>query len=380
MGLERLKAKFPNGVLREKHPFYMADALQDIPGCLDACLSDEALGVIQNGLDGFSPHRIFTVGCGTSYNACQAAAYACQTLLGVPAVVRDAYDFELDTPPGVDSGALVISISQSGQSLTTCLSQEKARQQGAITVSVTGKPNSRLATGADLSVSDPYLLEIPLGKTRSYLSSALQAMLEGVMTAAPAKRSEFVQNAKAMVGWMRANMSSWEKSGQAIAAEWASITDHYMLAGFGVQKANADEIGLKLIEVLGESATGFGLEEFTHGVNGSFRKDMGIILFQTDDRALERAVRVANGVVLSQASLVVITDRLEAGWPQNARVIGLPKLENPQQLGLFTAAVAAQHLMYYLAIAKGLNPDVNSQNIHPELGDIYQYFFPPGSH
>jgi glucosamine 6-phosphate synthetase-like amidotransferase/phosphosugar isomerase protein len=122
------------------------------------------------------------------------------------------------------------------------------------------------------------------------------------------------------------------------------------------------------------------LEEFAHGPSGSFRKDMGIILFQTDARAIERAVRVANGVVISEASLVVITDRVDAGWPQKARLIELPQLEHTQQLGLFQAAVAAQYLMYYLAIEKGLNPDVNSQNIHPELSDIFQYFFPPGTH
>jgi glucosamine--fructose-6-phosphate aminotransferase (isomerizing) len=380
MGLERIKAKFPNGVLREKHPYYMADAIQDIPGCLEACLSAEFLAVIQNGLDGFIPLRIFTLGCGTSYNACQAAAYACQSLLGVPSVAMDAFDFELDTPPGVDSQALVISISQSGQSLTTCLAQEKARKLGAMTVSLSGKPDSRLATAANLSLIDPYLLEIPLGKTRSYLSTALQAMLVGVMTAAPARRAEFIQNAKAMLDLLRGSMPYWEKLAQTIAPEWAGITKHYMLAGFGVQKANADEIGLKLIEVVGESATSFGLEEFTHGPNASFRKDMGIILFQTDARALERAVRIANGVAISEASLVVITDQVDAGWPQKAHVIKVPQLEGAQQLGLFPAAVAAQFLMYYLAIGKGLNPDVNSQNIYPELSDIFQYFFPPGTH
>ncbi|MDR3576946.1 MAG: SIS domain-containing protein [Anaerolineaceae bacterium] len=380
MGLEQLAARFPNGVLREKHPFYMADAIQDIPGCLQACLSDESLALIQNGLDRFSPHRIFALGCGTSYNACQAAAYACQSMLGIPSVALDAYDFLLDTPPGVDSSALVISISQSGQSLTTCLAQEKARQQGAATVCQTGKPGSRLTAGADLSLIDPYLLEIPLGKTRSYLSSALQAMLVGVMTAAPARRVEFIQDAKAMVDQIRASMTSWEKSGQTIAAEWAGRTTHYVMTGFGIQLANAHEIALKLIEVISEGATGFGLEEFTHGVHGCFRQDLGVILFHTDARALERAVRVANGVVMSEASIVVITDQPEAGWPEKARLIELPRLGNAQQLGLFPAAAAAHHLLYSLAMAKGLNPDVNSQNTHPELGDIYRYFFPPGSH
>ena len=30
--------------------------------------------------------------------------------------------------------------------------------------------------------------------------------------------------------------------------------------------------------------------------------------------------------------------------------------------------------MYYLAIEKGFNPDINGHDQHPELGDIFEYF------
>ena len=379
MDLAKLKAKFLNGELRQSHPFYMADAIQDIPGCLEACLADDVLALLQKALSGIQPQRIFTVGCGTSYNAAQAAAYACQTQLGIPAIACDAYDFELDLPPGVDSQALVISISQSGQSLTTCLAQEKARSLGAMTVGISGKPDSRLAQNAAFALTDPYLIEIPFGKTRSYLSSALLGMLTGMMTAAPAQQDAFILQARAMAALLRQNMQYWEQSARSVAAGWAGRTCHYILAGFGAQQANAAEIGLKFIEVLGESATSFGLEEFTHGPNASFRKDMGIVLFQTDERTLEKAVRIAQGVALSQAALVVITNQMHTRWPHTALEIDLPQAD-PQPLSLFPAAVAAQYLLYFLAIAKGMNPDINGHDFHPELGDIYDFFFPPGTH
>jgi glucosamine 6-phosphate synthetase-like amidotransferase/phosphosugar isomerase protein len=199
------------------------------------------------------------------------------------------------------------------------------------------------------------------------------------MTAAPAKRDTFIDQARGMTAALYKNMSNWDKSGQSVAAGWAGRTCHYILSGFGAQQANAAEIGLKFIEVLGESATSFGLEEFTHGPNASFRKDMGIVLFQTDERTLEKAVRIAQGVTLSEAALVIITDRLDASWPQTAWIIEVPTVY-PQPLCLFPTAVAAQHLLYFLAIAKGMNPDINGQDFHPELGDIYEFFFPPGTH
>ena len=47
MNLDKLCAKFPGGVLRTEHPFYMADAIRDIPNCLDACISVSILDEIR---------------------------------------------------------------------------------------------------------------------------------------------------------------------------------------------------------------------------------------------------------------------------------------------------------------------------------------------
>jgi glucosamine 6-phosphate synthetase-like amidotransferase/phosphosugar isomerase protein len=330
MNLEQLKAKFPNHELRDKHPFYMGDAIYAIPGCLAACLEPELIASMREALQNINPQQIFTVGCGTSFNACQAVAYTCQTMLNIPATAYDAHDFFVDMPPGVDQHALVISISQSGQTLIAVQAQEKARAQGAFTVGLSGSAESSLAKSADLAVTDPYLIEIPFGKTRSYLSSILQGMLVGILTAPTHVQAVFLAQAKDMANAVRQYMPAWEESAKNLAAQWGSLTTHYILTGFGVQKANAFEIGLKIIEVIGESATSFGLEEFTHGSNASFRDDMGIILFQTDQRTLEKAVRISMGVQMSKTPLLVITNQPDAGWAKDAHIIALPTIDNMQ--------------------------------------------------
>jgi glucosamine 6-phosphate synthetase-like amidotransferase/phosphosugar isomerase protein len=206
-------------------------------------------------------------------------------------------------------------------------------------------------------------------------------MLAAMMVApAESAQAEFVIQINKVAQAIRQNLDQWEKAGRSIASRWSKVTTHYMVAGFGIQKANADEFGLKIIEVLGESATNYSLEEFTHGPGASFRKDMGIILFQTDPRSLERCLEIARGVAVSEAQLVVITDAADAAWPERADVITLPAVENAGLFGLFPAAAAAQNLLYYLAIEKGLNPDVNCLDIHPELAGVSAIFFPPGTH
>jgi glutamine---fructose-6-phosphate transaminase (isomerizing) len=380
MDLEKLRAKFPEGVLRTEHPFYMADEIRDIPDCLDACISESIIVEIRQRLGSFKPKNIFAVGCGTSYNACQAVSYSLQSLLKIPAMPYDAHDFLLDFPPGVDQNSMVISISESGNSITTCLSQVKAKNNGAFTIGISANPRSRLATEAKISITDPFLHEIPLGKTRTFQSTTLLGILAGMMTQDPAQYRYFIQQMKEVNQLIRDNLNYWEGAAKYTTLNLGKQVTRYITTGFGAQKAVADEIGLKLIEVVGESATSYGLEEFTHGPSATFRKDLGIILFQTDQRTLEKAVQIAHGIAISEARLVVITDKPEAGWPAIARLINLPEMPNPQIFGQFPAAVAAQYFLYYLALQKGKNPDVNSEDTNPKLGDIYAFFFPPGTH
>jgi fructoselysine-6-P-deglycase FrlB-like protein len=371
----------PQWEMRTKEPFYMAEAIKDIPQALEACLEENFLLSMQKTMGHIKPTHIYLVGCGTSYNACESAAYTCRRTFGVQAEAHDALEFKLDTPVGVDPGALVISISHSGKTLETCLAQDKAKILGAFTVGISAMPDSRLVTTANLGITDPNPYENrPRGKIRSFHTSSLQGMLVPMMTASPKIRDEFILQAKKVVEVIRQNLDSWEKSGRMIASQWAGITTHYMLAGFGSQKPTADEIGLKIVEVLGEGATNFSLEEFAHGPGASFRKNMGIILFQTDPRSLERCLEIARGVAVSEAQLVVITDQPTADWPKTALVIPLPFIENQHLFGLFPAAAAAQNLLYFLAIEKGMNPDVNCLDKFPELAEVSAIFFPPGTH
>lgn len=359
----------------------MGDAIDAIPAAVDACLEMELLSSIRKALSKVKPKRIYGVGTGTSYNVCEAIVYTCRKYLNIPAEVYDALDFELDTPSGVDSNSLVISISHSGNTLATSLAVEKAKSLGAFTVGIAAVPGSRLPETTDFGLIDPNPYEgRPRGKTRSYHSSVMLGTLVALATASPELMDEFVGDAKNVAELIRWNLELWKKATRELASQWAGVTSRYMLAGFGAQKPNADEIGLKIVEVIGENAVSYSLEELTHGPGASFRKDLGIFLFQTDPRTLKRCLEVARGIVVSEASLVVITDQVSAGWPEKASIIGLPVLSRPDLFGLFPAAAAAQCLLYYLAIAKGMNPDVNCLDKHPELAGVSVIFFPPGTH
>jgi glucosamine 6-phosphate synthetase-like amidotransferase/phosphosugar isomerase protein len=367
--------------LRTEKPFYMGDAIDAIPAALQACLEADLLSSIRKALEKVKPRRIYGVATGTSYNVCEAIAYTCRKYLNIPSEVVDSLDFELDTPLEIDSSSLVIAISHSGNTLATSLAVEKAKSLGAYTVGIAAVPGSRLPDIAHYGLIDPNPYEgRPKGKIRSYHSSVMLGDLVALAAASPELMDGYVDEAKKVVALIRENLEAWKKEARELASQWAAVASRYMLAGFGVQKPNADEIGLKIIEVIGESATSYSLEELTHGPGASFRKDMGVILFQTDPRTLKRCLEIARGIVVSDASLVVITDQPSVGWPEKASIMALPAHPRPELFGLFPAAAAAQCLMYSLAIAKGMNPDVNCVDRYPELAEVSAIFFPPGTH
>ena len=133
-------------------------------------------------------------------------------------MVYDAYDFEVDTPPNVDIHTLVIAISEFGQSITTCLSTEIANERKAFTVGITANPESRLAKTARLALIDPYLHEIPLGKTRTYLSSTFLAVLAGLLTIDELVSSPIIAKLNEMISILENNMSELEAASQKTAA------------------------------------------------------------------------------------------------------------------------------------------------------------------
>ena len=98
---------------------------------------------------------------GTSDNAARYAQYVfgAQNRLTVALATPSLYSIYL-RPPRLD-GALVIGISQSGQSPDMVSVLQEARRQGAPTVAVTNEPQSPLTAAAD------HVIELHAGHERS---------------------------------------------------------------------------------------------------------------------------------------------------------------------------------------------------------------------
>src|ERR1700689_532645 len=91
------------------------------------------------------PKWILLAARGTSDNAAQFGRYLLEITTGIPVSlaapsIYTLYDARIDL-----KDALIVAISQSGESTDTNLVLERGREQGALTVGITNEPASTLA-------------------------------------------------------------------------------------------------------------------------------------------------------------------------------------------------------------------------------------------
>ncbi|MCW5882942.1 MAG: SIS domain-containing protein, partial [Anaerolineae bacterium] len=142
---------------------FLYSEIHDQPAVLARLLEQEASTVrrLAESLRTRHPNYVLIAARGTSDNAGVYGKYLFGSLLGLPVALATPSLYTLyNQPPRVD-GALVIGISQSGQSPDIVAVLEHARESGAPTVAITNDPQSRLALAAD------HVIQLHAGAERS---------------------------------------------------------------------------------------------------------------------------------------------------------------------------------------------------------------------
>ena len=103
--------------------------------------------LVRQGVWGEKP--VFITGSGSSYCAALTGAYAFESLLRLPVVVREPGVFNTYTSSALALRSLLIAISPSGDCARTLEAAQRAKERGAIVWGVTANPMSPLGQLAD---------------------------------------------------------------------------------------------------------------------------------------------------------------------------------------------------------------------------------------
>ncbi len=287
---------------------------------------------------------------GSSDNAARYAQYLfgvhnqLQVALATPSL------FTLyDTPPDL-TGALVIGISQSGQSPDIVAVITEGRRQGCPTLAITNEPDSPLAQAAEHVIPLHAGKEKAVAATKTYTSSlAALAMLSSAIHNDNDRLAQLNQVPQIM----RATLANVETV--IDRTERYRYMDHCTVLGRGFNYATAFEVALKVKELTRVVAEPYSSADFRHGPIATVTQGFPLILVAPIGAVSKDMADLINHVTRLQAELITISD--DPGLLSNAR-LGLPiPAGMPEWLTPLVAVVPGQLFAMHLAQARGLNPD-----------------------
>jgi glucosamine--fructose-6-phosphate aminotransferase (isomerizing) len=284
---------------------------------------------------------------GTSDHAATYAQYAIGSIARLPVALAAPSLFTQYRTPLRIRHALVIGISQSGQSPDVVSVVEEARRQGAVTAAITNDPASPLAGGADHLLPINAGIEASVAATKTYIGEMVAvAVLAATLGDPP------VAEWRALRRVPDAILAALSLEGRAaeLAAQRAGLEECVIL-GRGYNLSTALEWALKLRELAYVRAHGYSTADFQHGPVASLPPGGDLL-----------AVSAAGPMASDLAGLLVRLRRERRARPLCIAEVPIRGIETlaygdalPEWLSPIAAIVPAQLFTVALTAAKGLD-------------------------
>jgi glucosamine--fructose-6-phosphate aminotransferase (isomerizing) len=315
---------------------------------------------VPGGVDWKNLQRIQIVACGTSYIAGVIGKYMIEKYADLPVDVEIASEFRY-REPALRPDALVIAMSQSGETADTLAALRYCKDKGMKSAVVVNATESTMAREVDVvwpihcgpeigvastkaftaQVSVLTALAIDAAKARGRIDDAEEKRLVRALIEAPRLIAESIQLEDAVRG---------------VAAEVAKARDVLYL-GRGPMSALALEGALKLKEISYIHAEGYAAGELKHGPIALVDDQTPIIILAPFDHYYEKSASNMSEVMARGGQVIFITDpEGEMHAPAGARVVMTAPACDPLVAPLVMAA-PIQLLAYHVAVLKGADVD-----------------------
>ena len=259
-------------------PWFMAKEIHEEPDAL----ANTLLGRTRDGLvalDDLGPRltddvladvrRIVLIAAGTASYAAEVARYAIEAWARIPVDVELAHEFQFREPL-LDDRTLVVSISQSGETMDTLLAVQHARAHGARSLSVCNTQGATIPRESDGVVYTHAGPEVAVASTKAFVAQIAALYLLGLHlgrirgTLPDEEHRAIVADLQATPERLRAVIEeSWPHI--ETLAHWMADTRSVLFLGRNVGYPIALEGALKLKELAYIHAEGFAAGELKHG-------------------------------------------------------------------------------------------------------------------
>ena len=303
---------------------------------------------------------VLILACGTSFHAGMVARYWIEALAGVPCNVEIASEYRYrESVP--NANALVVAISQSGETADTLASLEHARALGQQRcLAICNAPESALVrtcslrfltrAGPEIGVASTkafttqlaalFLLSLVLSKLKNRLSGDKEQHLLTQLRNLPAALLQVLRIEPQLAAW---------------AASFAE-REHALFLGRGIHYPIAMEGALKLKEISYIHAEAYAAGELKHGPLALVDRTMPVVAIAPKDALFEKLKSNLQEVRARGGELYVLAD-VDARFSEaeGVNLIRLPTGGGP--LSPVVHALPLQLLAYHAALARGNDVD-----------------------
>ena len=308
-------------------------------------------------------NRIILIACGTASYAGMVGSYAIEAWARIPVEVQLSHEFRYRDPV-ITPETLVISISQSGETMDTLMAVKFAREAGARTLSICNTQGSTIPRESDAVVYTHAGPEVAVASTKAFVAQITALYLVGLHLAnvrGTLPHAE-LQRLAVELQELPAKVEEVLKTGPVVAqlAKWMSDSQAVLFLGRHVGYPIALEGALKLKELAYIHAEGFAAGELKHGPIALIDHGQPVFVIVPSPRgsALIHSKVVSNiqEIRARGARVIVIAEQGDAAvLPYADEVIPIP-LADPMFEPIL-AVIPLQIFAMELADAKGLDVD-----------------------
>ena len=351
------KAGFEHFMMKEIHeqPKAVQDTLNSV--IKDGRLDFEAVGITEDEIKGFE--QIYIVACGSAWHVGMAAQYVLEDMADISVRVELASEFRY-RKMSLNPKALMIVVSQSGETADTLAALRLAKEKGITTMAIVNVVGSSIAREADkvfYTLAGP---EISVATTKAY-SAQLAAMYCLAVQFAKV-RGKITEE---QYGYYIAELLTIPEKIQKIledkerlqwfAAKYANASDVFFV-GRGIDYAVCLEGSLKLKEISYIHSEAYAAGELKHGTISLIEQGTLVIGVLTQNELYEKTISNMLECKSRGAYLMGMTTygNYEIEDQVNFAVY-VPKVDEHFMASL--AVIPLQLLGYYVSVAKGLDVD-----------------------
>ncbi len=307
--------------------------------------------------------KVFVVACGTAYNAGMTAKYAIEHWTRLPVEVELASEFRYRDPV-LDARTLVVSISQSGETMDTLMAVRHAAEQGARTVAISNTNGSTIPRESDAVLYTFAGPEVGVASTKTFLAQLVACYLLGLYLAQE-RGTKFDDEVAATVAelhrvpdHLRALLADLD--GTRRIARMLAGSSTVLFLGRHVGYPVAMEGALKLKELAYMHAEAFAAGELKHGPIALIEAGLPVVVIvpSPGGRASLHSKVVSNiQEVRARGARVVVIAEIgdDAVLPYADEVIRVPAL--PTLLAPLVTTVPLQVFAREIADARGHDVD-----------------------